>query len=251
MHVVTFIGVVVPENHGWHYENPMTIRLPGDETTVIVIKGSIVNVRVLSPGDADSDDWLERLSYRTSSLVRASIDVMGFHLGASLDLKMLTGTLDNETTLFPAVAHQMLVGTVDGPYVSGELTAPYFGQAVADANFRHALADMRQATRLDDDSAFYSYRAIEDLRQSYVEDEDSGRSASWVRLRNELGLTREELRELQDAATARRHGDTQVLDPADTSTKVKFVDLARRLVIRYVTIRHPSLEQSAGPDSQT
>jgi hypothetical protein len=245
MHVTIFIGLVHPAGGSWRYDSGFPLK-HGDDQVWVHVHDSAFNVQVHSPGEGEvSLEWIDETWLRTSAIVRAILDILGFHLGASLDIELISAAVDNNSDFFPGLFRPW-PGTVREK-VSSELTSPYIAQAASHPSFRHALADIRQAQRLDDDTAFYCYRVVEDLRQSYVEEGDSNRTASWDRLRSDLGLTRDELRDLEDSATARRHGEVKVVD---LSKKMEFVNLARTLVTRFVDRRSsPPPGIAANPDS--
>jgi hypothetical protein len=233
MIVTRFSGLVHPTGCAWHFDDTVTVQRD-DEDIWIGVWDSTFTVRVSSPEGAAVDfEWIEQLWQRTSAVVRAALDSLGFLLGASLEIELLSGTVDhppNFTNYYPG-GFRSLSGTIRGAVDSQQIT-PYVTHAMGSADFRHALADVRAAQKLDDDTAFYAYRVIESLRQTYVETGDSGTKESWERLRNKLGLTRADLQDLQEAATARRHGENMAVEQAK---KLEFVNLARDLVTRFVT----------------
>ena len=75
---------------------------------------------------------------------------------------------------------------------------------------RVAMGDLREAIRSIDHTALFCYRAIECLRQCYIDrngqDDDATRKASWVRMKEELCIARSWIDDIQTASTRERHG---------------------------------------------
>jgi hypothetical protein len=83
-------------------------------------------------------------------------------------------------------------------------------QAARSQFVRMALSDLRSAIREPLDTCVNCYRAVESIRQEYLEgnpDQGTARKNSWKRLRDAIGADEAELRWLEDRATPRRHGD--------------------------------------------
>jgi hypothetical protein len=73
---------------------------------------------------------------------------------------------------------------------------------------RSALADTRRALTSGRETAFHAYRAVESIRQHFVQPEDRDNAGpSWSRMWSALGASRALVDAFQDAATARRHGE--------------------------------------------
>ena len=109
---------------------------------------------------------------------------------------------------------------------------------LASTFIRHAIADGQRAIAAPDDTAFYSYRAIESLRLSHLSGEDdtgSARSESWETLRRELGQTRVELDAIKGLADRRRHGGHRVLTESDRRDCLLIVRKAIRAAARRAT----------------
>jgi hypothetical protein len=232
-HATTFIGTISPQAGDWHLDEPFVLKRGGEEIRVVVA-GSAFNVRVLSPEDGPLEDsWVDGVWLRASAAVRALLDALGYHLGAGLEIQMISGVVDDNGVVFPATRRPFFA-TVESNRVEGGQFLPYALNAIVNPHLRHALADVRQALVLDDDCAFYCYRAIESLRQNYVEgdhDDRNVRDASWEALRNALNVTRTEIDEIREAAMPRRHGGHLDLDYAK---RVEMVITTRKLVGRYV-----------------
>ncbi|WP_078292866.1 hypothetical protein [Mycobacterium sp. D16R24] len=232
-HRVTFVGQVLPQSGGWFFDAPMWSKVD-DETIQVVVQESVFQVRIDTEGPEYVDnEWIERTWLRCLVVLRASLDTLGFHRGASLEIERLTASLDDKGAIFFQPSQpRFVVG--DGLRVESEVTTPFFTEALRNPPFRHALADVRQAQRLDDDAAFHCYRAIESLRQTFVLPKDSektDKAKSWDRLRSALGVTKEQVGEIAVAAQARRHGGG---DATEIAKRLEYVQLTRKMILRYV-----------------
>lgn len=234
MHITTFIGIVHPQAGAWYIDEPVLAHRD-DETITLLVRDSAFQVRVSTPATDEKVDqaWIDQAWLRASATVRGVLDALGYHLGAAIDIQMVSGTVDNRGFVFPTVMRPVF-GTVQVPRVDGSVLQKYVKHSIDNANLRHALGDVRQALQLDDDSAFYCYRAIESLRQHYVDgDEEVGavRAESWRRLRDALAVSREQIQAIGEAAKARRHGGADRSNPSD---RVEFLTTTRQMIGRFV-----------------
>ena len=78
--------------------------------------------------------------------------------------------------------------------------------------FRAAIADLREAIRMPDDTAFFCYRAIERIRLAFATPGDGNdKNQSWERLHGALGTEPGQVDDLKEFskefATPQRHGE--------------------------------------------
>ncbi|MBY4380882.1 hypothetical protein HQO24_04815 [Rhodococcus fascians] len=204
----------------------------------IFFQNSAFNVRVrfsdrheLGKDTNQDNSWLNPIWLEVESVVRSVLDSLGFVLAASLEMEMTTGRGDVSGIIgvhnsLPAYAR------VEGDWVESDLLGRYLKAAEGNANIRHALADMRMALRLSTDTAFYCYRAIECIRQEFVELADGTKTApSWTRIHAALGTNQAEMEPLTKLATARRHGESLPISHED---RLKWLAWTRDIVGRYV-----------------
>jgi hypothetical protein len=189
------MGQVRPQTGNWWFEGPVWASRD-NEMIQVLVQQSLFHVRIDTDGPDDVDnDWIERVWLRSLAVLRAALDTLGFHRGASLEIERLTGLIDDRQVLFFGPS-QPRFQTSDDEHVEAEVIGAYFSEAVQNPSFRHALADVRQAHLVDDDAAFHCYRAIEGLRQSFVlsgESEKTDKVKSWERLRSALNVTEEQI----------------------------------------------------------
>jgi len=191
-------------------------------------------VNVATPTTPPTGEQALALWDRTRAVVRATLDSLGFHRGASLDIRLAGGTVNNDIALFLPVSRKIF-STTQSEDVSRETLARYVLAAAQNENLRHALADVREAMRLTEDSSFYCYRAIESMRQQFlpqgVNDNGADREASWVKLRSVFGADRAQIDQIRLAANPRRHGGAAA--DADRSVVIEHIRSTRQWVDRF------------------
>ena len=100
---------------------------------------------------------------------------------------------------------------------------------------RRALADLREAIRSPADTDLFCYRAIECIRQCYLDsnekDNDSERKRSWERMRKELRICRSWFSTLENTSVVQRHGG---LMGRTANERVEAMLRAWRVVDRFI-----------------
>ena len=224
MHNYTFAGKVLPERAFVTLGPIPRIKIRTiltddvmDLDAHVVINSAQVMVVVRSAKPIDN---LETLRNTVESVVRGIVDAFGYIEGRGYDVEM-TSVIDStggQWQIFPIEIAAIQATKDDRPVTFGELhallnsTAPTVDEDVSFRlmQLRLALGDLREAVRSIDHSAFFCYRAIECLRQCYVEPRgqasDASRKASWVRMREELCIARSWIDQIEEAGTVERHG---------------------------------------------
>jgi hypothetical protein len=169
------------------------------------------------------------------SVVQGVLDALGFSLAASLKAEV-SAILSNGNTLVTRTVSwpELRSNPEDSLRVPEPELAPFVRAAMLNLHARHALADLRAALDYPDDTAFYSYRAVETIRQAFVVgdgDSDAARKESWVALRNALKVERESLDRVGLLARTRRHGEATNLTEEE---RLQALAVARGVVQRFV-----------------
>ncbi|MGV9864550.1 hypothetical protein [Rhodococcus koreensis] len=235
--MVRFSGVVHPQAGGWYLDGPVTLHR-FDARIDIHLHASRFSMELEIAGDddifaGDVSLWGNEVWYDAEATLRAVLDSLGFARGASLDIELVSGSVDDRGLIFPMMSMAEFAA-VDGDHVESGDFGRYAGSALDNVHVRHALADMRMALSFSDDAAFYCYRAIESLRQHFVdgrEDDDVVRRESWPRLRAALGVGEDELRLLAAHAKSRRHGGARALSHRE---RLEVVKRTRVLVDQFI-----------------
>ena len=163
---------------------------------------------------------LETLRNSIESTVRGIVDAYGYIEGRGYDVE-ITSVIDstgNQYRVFPIEMDTLQATKGERPVKFSELFALLVHQhgSIGDPSgyrmmqLRSALGDLREAIRKLDRSALFCYRAIECLRQCYVEedepDNDDTRRASWNRMSKELRIGQSWISDIQEASKVVRHG---------------------------------------------
>lgn len=152
---------------------------------------------------------LPTLRNYVEQLVRTEVDAFGYLEGRGYDVEITSVTsADGQPLVVFGVEIRELQESKSERPVSFEELWKLLWDAKA-APLRRALGDLREAIRAPLDTGFFCYRAVESLRQGFVEPEDGdSKGASWERLRNALCIDRSWIDELQKFGNPQRHGAT-------------------------------------------
>ena len=165
-------------------------------------------------------DNLETVRNSVESAVRGAVDAFSFVEGRGYDVE-ITSVIDStgeQWTVFGVEVGVLQASKRDRPVTYGQLYALMTDpKQIRDepASFRLmqlriALGDLREAVRSPNLSAFFCFRAIECIRQCYVdfanEDENAARRDSWERMRSELCIGRSWFSPIERFALGERHG---------------------------------------------
>ncbi|MXZ88368.1 MAG: hypothetical protein F4Z07_05895 [Dehalococcoidia bacterium] len=253
----TFLGTVL-RAHG----EPMTVaNVVGDELRPLVVSimtpdGSLgfdasvkivasrieVEVRNVTGGShSDIGNYVERL-------VRVLADVHGYIHGEAFDIYIShyvdhqaldtgnwvkpfsVGALDLQRSL-ETTFEDLLRTVMLEPSERGDEK-----KVRAVNQLAQALGDVREAIRNPHDTALHCYRAVEDIRQCYVEPSDRKgdevvAKPSWERMRGQLRFEKSWIKDIESARHGQAHGDSRMLSGAE---RQEFVRRTRVLVHRFV-----------------
>ncbi|NLE79368.1 MAG: hypothetical protein GX610_07235 [Rhodococcus sp.] len=250
--VVTFTGLVHPQGGSWFFDTVRSVEVD-DRRFDVVLRESIFNVKVTLKNDPFTGDpaadasTLNPLWGETEAVLRGMLDSLGFHLGAKLEPQFMTGTIADRAATgarssFPEIA------LVENQAVPADTMNRYAQLAASNANIRHALADMRSALSLSDDTPFYCYRALESLREEFVDESDSRNNRekrSWKRLRSALSIDEGRAKDLAALAKPRRHGGNPHVEHDD---RVDWLKWTRAIVAKFIE-GYPDCLEIAGEGS--
>ncbi len=250
----TFLGTVLRAN-----QEPVTIaRVRDGSLDPIVVSGmtldgslqfdasirivaSRIEVSVSNPSGGDHSgigNYVERV-------VRVLLDAHGYTQGHAYDV---------------VISHYIDHRELDSenwvrPFAVGALPLPHDAEVTFDSllpivllepsridderrvrsvgQLTQALGDIREAIRNPHDTALHSYRAIEDIRQCYVEPGDASEDArpSWKRMSSQLRIERSWIEDLTKARNPQAHGDSRMLSGEQ---RAEFVSQARVVIDRFI-----------------
>jgi len=232
--VRTYIsGGVHPLPGGWHLEEPVEITFP-DGRWQISLQGSQFHVLLDSPPIQDLATFLNEVL----SVVQGVLDALGFHLAVALRAEASSFVTQGNTLVLRRPTWEDLRQAPNSPpYVDDSTLSPFVHASASNSFARLALADLRAALEYPDDTAFYSYRAIETVRQSFLSgstDTETERRKSWQTMRETLSLDRHSLDQVRDLAMPRRHGGAERPGPSEAQ-RLQVLRVARHVVSRFVS----------------
>jgi hypothetical protein len=210
-HTYSFSGRIHPERYGWGIGEPYEVIIQHHDGASswlrITIAASQVNVTVHTNGD----DSVLDMKNRVTRLVRILADSIGFVTGSSLDVEVISCIAPDGSAHVFNTAFDGLIEYEVGSEESQRVFNVLIAQAGSSRFVRMALSDLRSAIREPLDTCVNCYRAVESIRQEYLEGGDSDKGAvrrqSWERLRGAVGVSEEETNWLAEQATPRRHGN--------------------------------------------
>ncbi len=197
-------GRVIPERTWVTLEPaPYRFEIEWDKQSfyaLVVISNAQVVVSLLSEKPITINNTLHN---RVTTFVRMLIDTYGYVEGRGLDFE-ITSIIDPESGKYmvPSVQIDSLHSSKSERECNFDtLFKLLFSDGLTQSNqtqCRRALADLREAILSSDDTGLYCYRAVESIRQCYIDPKDGGNdSLSWERMRDFLRIARPWLDEMR------------------------------------------------------
>jgi hypothetical protein len=229
----TFAGVVYPERAPLTMQiSPLTVDSPHFDTP-FTVRLSVIDNQISVVVDLSEDVDLYTLRNVVESIVARAIDAVGYSLGRRYSVELVQAWRPDDVHVFGIETPVLTDARAERP-LSLEDAAIL---AVTDHHLGRSLADLRQAARFADDTAFYSYRAIESLRHHWPGDEKS----QWKAMGKALNLDIAVGQRLKRWADRQRHGASeQIMSDDDRAASLT---TAWRVVDRYCVLLHRHLEQ--------
>jgi hypothetical protein len=236
-----FSGVVLPERASISVSNVHSQIVDAAGKPYAMITLNIYANQVTVAVDSDESDL-----YTLRNIVRSEAEfvtsVAGFLLGHGYDVE-ITKAFDPQlsaTQVFgvdiPVVSHR-----AQGRDIAALVNAIFPLCYGRDAVFlRRCLSDLTASLKRLDDTAFYCYRALESLRQSFGTGLSDGEQ--WKAMAQALGSSKEDMEPLQRAAFPARHGAAKLLTDDERG---KLYTYTWDIVEKYIDYR--LLESGASP----
>lgn len=207
--VYFFSGRIHPERYGWGIGEPYEVIINHHDGTSSRLRMTIVASQVNVTVHTNSADSVLDMKNRVTRLVRNVADAIGHVTGASLEVEIISCVAPDGNGHVFNTGFDGLIKHEVGSEESQRIFNVLITQATRSQFVRMALSDLRSAIREPLDTCVNCYRAVEAIRQEYLEgnpDKGTPRKNSWKRLRDAVGVDEAELRWLEDQATPRRHG---------------------------------------------
>lgn len=208
-------GKVLPERANVSLPKPVVINIlpgrtiPEGSQVFITVLCSQISIVVHSRGEIED---LQALAHECESMCRMIIDSLGFLLTCGYDIEVTqvsgAGGLHVVYGVQPADLRPIPFADHNFQETFERLVSVRKAYQLA---CRRALADYREAIRSFEDTAFFCYRAVEDLRQIFVENGRSNEARTWERFWNALPVLEDARTYVWDVvrplATGNRHGE--------------------------------------------
>jgi hypothetical protein len=226
----TFFGRVLPERI------PLSIQLP--ERTwecpefglryrmpVQIADGQLVVPVITEEGRVD----VHALRNLVELNVRIATDLIGYLMGGSFDIDMISASSDEGASVIFGVKLPVLEQARKSRFSSVE--ADLFNVFLDNIPARLMLADFREAIRNPVGTGFFCFRAVEAMMQSMKADPDDKDGPAWEKLRDWLQIDRSFIDEIQKYSNYPRHGKITSINDADRATVFHLTD---QIVRRYM-----------------
>lgn len=166
-------------------------------------------------------DDLQPMREIVEGIARFSVDALGFLLACGYDVE-ITQAMGSDPRSHIVFGVDVRGVTPKEQYTREEVFSR-FKQIVEvpegkQQALRRALVDFREAIRSGEDTPFFCFRAIEDVRQLFVVGEDKDVKKTWSEMAQKLALPQETITFVQDTlrptAISVRHGDIKDIEHA-------------------------------------
>ncbi len=242
-----FNGKVLPERASVTIGpiEPVTVVVPDIPLRFQAIITICASQILITVNNDNSINDLETLRNCVEAIVRNIVDAYGYIEGRGYDVEIASviDSVGGDWMVFPIAIRQSHESKSDRPVTFPDLyrLLRHSGQRDDDVvafklnQLRRALADLREAIRSPADTDLFCYRAIECIRQCYLDsnekDNDSERKRSWERMRKELRICRSWFSTLENASVVQRHGG---LMGRTANERVEAMLRAWRVVDRFI-----------------
>lgn len=204
-----FTGKVLPERAAVSVTTPLQLKVQAKDADVefkATISIAVSQVSVVVKTSEETVD-IGTLRNYVEHFVRSVIDAYGYISGRGYDIETTSVIKqDGSQIVFGVEVAELEATQGERPVSFHDLCGPD-GLVYRSEHLRRALADLREAIRSPLDTGFFCFRAIEGIRQSFIEDEDgTDTKPSWDRLREALRIDRSWFKEIEEFALPQRHG---------------------------------------------
>jgi len=234
MTTAIFTGTIRPEWQGVIFEvgDPFKVTLTNDAGGAATIAFRLAYSQ-LSIIVKTANDVVELGAFRNEvfATVRPFVDLVGYFMGqvVAFDIPSVTFVEQDQLIVFL----EAVPGIHDQPQDRPLSVQTMFPVVMQYPHIGRALADLRGAVEMFNDTPFYTYRVVEDVMQFFVADDD--RPAAWQRLRDSLRIDRTFLQPLESASKFSRHGQLRVLTGAE---RIDLMKRAWQVVDRFAVFLH-------------
>lgn len=191
------------------------------EISLSIKRGLIAICVQVTEGDIDSYE----LCFYALEFAQAILDSYGFAHGAALSVDLHVALLsEGDQILLPHGFSELATESLKPEQLCDA--------ALSSSSFRRALADYRLAIQSPRNTFFYSFRALESLRQHFHRVlRTDNKTDAWEKMRKDLRVNERFLRAYQQHANIERHGD--VVPIIRNADRLKCLERTRDVLLRY------------------
>ena len=232
MSTYIFNGRILPERVAANLQPPQKLRVlvPGT-TTEFDVTLSIVASQVAVIVDSASTIDIGTMKNQVERVVRLVVDALGYLEGCGYDAEITSVVLPvGEHIVFGVESPSLLRSKSERPVGMSDLWR-VLASDPRSSPLQRALADLRESIRTPHDTSFFCFRAVESLRQSFVDPADKDSNSSWQRLRDALHIDRSWLDPLTQFSKPIRHGAFHFVSSQEREVAMH---LAWKVVDRFV-----------------
>ena len=231
-----FSGLVLPERAPLTVSEIRSQVVTDDGSVIASIALNIYNNQITAFVDTDEPDI-----FTVRNLVRSEVEfatsVAGFLAGYGYEVKITKGFSDDiQITQVFGIDIGALVERQQGVNFNEAINAIFplcYGEHAI--FLRRCLTDLSFAIKRLDDTAFYCFRAIESLRQSFgFEQNHTDEKQQWAAMAAATGKTKEDIEPLRSHAFPARHG---IPRPLSDDERKKLFLLTWEVVESYIDYR--------------
>lgn len=239
----TFFGRVLPERASFNC-TPVSLEISEADSPIcgkllVSFEASQLSVKaILSKCDVDLDTLKESIQ----TVVSGISDAFCYTRGYGYDIE-ITSAVDE-------TGKQSVFG-VHAPIVPAGLEIDFgalIGFVGQDINLRFALASLREGIRVRHDAGFFSYRAVESIRQNFDETGAGDSGQAWRRMREALNLNEASLKALATRSVPVRHGKPLSVTGADANQVLRAAWLVIFRYHEFVRLGRQPLPKEAFPE---
>lgn len=205
MQQLEFEGIVTPKNDDIYFPLVKSGFSGKDNDTEGNIEISVINSQIRARVYLRKNTIsLGNIKNAIEYLINALLDAYGYYHGAPYEAK-LSKYIDNDNKIIYSVdpgADFLKNDTSSRPFKPKEVVE----LQNKCSNLIDVLSNFRKSLRYPEDRVFFSYRAIESIRQYFKEKNECNNRKSWELLRGCLNISEAYLRAIEKLQTIARHG---------------------------------------------
>ncbi len=241
MFTYIFYGVVIPERLGLTL-SPVSghVKFPDVEFDLgVTLSIHQSQISVAAHSDTEVKD-IATLRNCIDTIARSLVDAYGYAARKGLDMEIRLAVCANNG-LSPEFEYRTgsnFSWTEETEKKYEEVAEVLFSVGSNSASItdplRRALGDVGRAYRMPHDTGLFAYRAIESLRQHFVNSEDKEKTRakkSWISMRECLRIDQALTTKLEDFSKYQRHGEAKHLSGSERSDVIK---TARQVIDRFI-----------------